>query len=396
LHARCAKYNIKLQSLAGIYIHIPFCKKACHYCNFHFSTTLARKAEMVKAICTEIQLKKAIHSTENEIIETIYFGGGTPSLLNETELNQIIETVNKNFNINADAEITFETNPDDINTTSLSQWKRAGINRLSIGIQGFFEEELLWMNRAHDAKQALRCIPESQDRGFENISADLIFGGPLQTDEMLEKNLNQMIQFQVPHLSCYALTVEESTALHHHIKTGKSKNVDPELQAHFFYQVLDRLQQAGFEHYEISNYAKPGFESKHNSNYWVGVPYFGFGPAAHSFDGKQCRSWNISNNSIYLDQIQNKIIPVESEKLTQTQMANESIMIGLRTKHGLDLEKFRLLFGEKRFTMLTQQMQQFLHKKHLMYSEDEKNLQLTRSGKIYADGIAAELFVEGA
>ena len=351
---------------------------------------------MVDAICAEIQLKKNSQLLPHQVIETIYFGGGTPSLLSEAELNKILETISKNFSIDPLVEITFETNPDDIHATSLKQWKRAGINRLSIGVQGFSESELLWMNRAHDVKQALRCIPESQDHGFENISADLIFGGPLQTEASLEMNLNQMIQFQVPHLSCYALTVEESTALHHQIKKGTSKNVDPELQAHFFYLVSDRLQQVGFEHYEISNYAKPGFESKHNSNYWSGVPYWGFGPSAHSFDGQQTRSWNIANNMVYIDQIQNNIIPVEYERLTPTQMANESIMIGLRTKNGVDLEKFRLLFGENKFSMLNQQVQQFLQKKHLMYSEDEKRLMLTRSGEIYADGIAAELFLDEA
>ncbi|MEN9963522.1 MAG: radical family heme chaperone HemW [Bacteroidota bacterium] len=346
---------------------------------------------MVESICREIELKSKQNPLSDLTIETLYFGGGTPSLLSPKELNQIFEKIHTHFSLSPKAEITIETNPDDINESTLFEWRKTGVNRLSIGIQSFFEEELKWMNRAHDAQQAYACIPLAQDLGFENITADLIFGSPVQSMEMLEVNLRTMIDMGIPHLSCYAMTVEPQTALHHKIKTGESKDVDADRQAAFFFRVMDQLQNAGFNHYEISNYAKPGFESKHNSNYWKGVPYFGFGPSAHSFDGKRTRSWNAANNIVYMNELASSKIPEEKEILDETQSLNEFIMIRLRTQEGLDLKTVEEKYGDKKRAELQSNMQRFLLKGHLIESEPERYV-LSREGKLYADGIAAELF----
>lgn len=346
---------------------------------------------MVDSICREIELKSEKNSFSGHTIETIYFGGGTPSLLTRNELNQILEKINRHCSVSSGAEITIETNPDDISSESLIVWKNIGINRLSIGIQSFFDEELRWMNRAHDASQAQRCIPLAQDLGFENITADLIFGSPVQTKEMLDINLKTMTEMGIPHLSCYAMTVEPETALHHKIKKGESNDVDADRQAHFFFQVMDHLTSSGYGHYEISNYAKPGFESQHNSNYWKGIPYFGLGPSAHSYDGKNTRSWNVPNNMKYMNMIASNEIPEETEHLDETQLLHEFIMIRLRTQQGIDLRETENRFGEKKKIELLNKMQRFVAQQHLM-KVDLETYVLTKSGKIYADGIAAALF----
>ena len=346
---------------------------------------------MVDSICREMELKAQQNLFSEHEIETIYLGGGTPSLLSPEELNKIFNKIHLLFSVTSKAEITIETNPDDIHTNTIVEWKKTGINRLSIGIQSFFEEELKWMNRAHNAKQAFDCIPLAQDLGFENITADLIFGSPVQSMEMLEVNLRTMIDMGIPHISCYAMTVEPQTALHHKIKTGQSKDVDADRQAAFFFRVMDHLLDAGFIHYEISNYAKPGFESKHNSNYWKGVPYFGFGPSAHSFDGKRTRSWNAANNIAYMNELASSKIPEEKEILDETQSLNEYIMIRLRTQEGLDLKTVEEKYGDKKRAELQSNMQRFLLKGHLVETEPERYV-LSREGKLYADGIAAELF----
>ncbi len=381
-HSRIAYFC----GMAGIYIHIPFCKKACHYCNFHFSTNRERMPEMIAAIRTEAGLRRSYLS---EKVETIYFGGGTPSLSTKYEVQSMIDTLRELFEVDEDAEITLEANPDDITEENLQAWKEAGINRLSIGIQSFFENDLQWMNRAHNAEQALGCIKLAQKYGFTNITIDLIYGGPYLKDENWEYNIDTALSLNVPHLSCYALTVEPKTALAKMIETHRSENVDADKQARHFELLTQKLSAAGFEHYEISNFALPGFRSRHNSSYWQGKPYLGLGPSAHSFNGKS-RQWNVANNALYLAGIEQNKIPFEEEVLTETQQLNEYIMTGLRTIEGISLTKIRIDWGEERTALLLVAAQKHIQRGYLLQVGDV--LQLTAEGKFLADGIAADLF----
>ena len=298
--------------MAGIYIHIPFCKQACHYCNFHFSTSLLRKNDFVNALLKEIKLQKEY--LNDEIVETIYFGGGTPSLLQISDLRYIIDKIKQTFQVTKDAELTFEANPDDISVEKLTEWKEAGINRLSIGVQSFFEEDLKWMNRAHNQQQAIDNL-QLATQHFNNITIDLIYGHPLLTDDKWKQNVEKVIALNISHISCYALTIEPKTPLHKMIKEKKKEDVDPGKQAEQFLLLMNWLNNAGYEHYEISNFAKPGNRSRHNSSYWQGKKYMGLGPSAHSFDGKS-RQWNVSNNNLYITAINKNEIPFEKEILT--------------------------------------------------------------------------------
>ncbi|MEP7163928.1 MAG: radical SAM family heme chaperone HemW [Ferruginibacter sp.] len=374
--------------MAGIYIHIPFCKQACTYCNFHFSTSLKQKRNLIDALNKEILLSPLF--TTNEQIDTIYIGGGTPSLLSATELETIFETIHKKFSVHTEAEITLEANPDDIDTSILDQWRQTGINRLSLGIQSFSDTELIWMNRAHNAVESLNSIDKIQEAGFTNFSVDLIYGSPLLSNDDLKKNLDIIFKKNIPHISCYALTVEPKTALDKMIGQKRSLPVDAEKQAAQFLLLMDLLKEQGYEHYEISNFAKPGLRSKHNSSYWNGKAYYGFGPSAHSFDGKKTRRWNIANNSLYIDSISKDIIPFEEEILTETQQLNEYIMTALRTMEGLDLGKIRSSFGNNSYEALIENSRKYTGSKKMIL-EAEK-LILTREGKLFADGIAADLF----
>ena len=387
--------------MAGIYIHIPFCKQACNYCNFHFSTSLMLKDELIASLIKEIDLT-ATSSTntnisitlinikeEKEEIETIYFGGGTPSILNITDLQLLFIALQKKFIFRPGIEITLEANPDDITPAKLISWKQAGINRLSVGIQSFIEEELVWMNRAHTATESLQCIDEIKQAGFTNFSVDLIYGSPLLSNEDWKKNVATIIEKNIPHISCYALTVEPKTALDKMIAQHKRPPVDAEKQAHQFLLLIEWLQAAGYEHYEISNFAKPGMRSKHNSSYWKGKKYYGFGPSAHSFDGIR-RRWNISNNALYVQFLKNNTIPFEEEILTGTQQLNEYIMTSLRTMEGLNLTTVEERFGKKISRDLKSASEKWKAGDKLLL-EDEKII-LTKEGKLFADGIAADLF----
>lgn len=371
--------------MAGIYIHIPFCRKACHYCNFHFSTSLSNISEMVKAIIKEAGLRKGYL---NEKVETIYFGGGTPSLLTMNDGLLMIETLRKLFDVSSTAEITLEANPDDITEEKLIQWKQIGINRLSIGIQSFFEEDLQWMNRAHNAEQAVGSLKLAV-KHFDNITIDLIYGTPTLTDEKWKLNVEKAIELNIPHLSCYALTVEPKTALDKMIGQKKKENVEPEKQARHFELLMQWAKDAGYEHYEISNFAKPGYRSKHNSSYWQGKPYLGLGPSAHSFNGYE-REWNISNNALYLKSIEQHIIPSEKEILTATQKLNEYIMTSLRTVEGLSLKHVENNWNAGEAGAIKKDASIFLDEGTMTTSGD--HLILTNAGKLLADGIAAELF----
>lgn len=372
--------------MAGIYLHIPFCKQACNYCNFHFSTSLRNKRDLVNAIIKEIDLQKEF--LQNEPIATIYFGGGTPSLFKVEECNLILEKIRKEYFLEKDAEVTLEANPDDITTEKLLGWKHIGINRLSIGIQSFFEEELVWMNRAHTAMEAMDNLQLAKNE-FDNISIDLIYGSPLLSDERWEKNIATAINCQIPHLSCYALTVEEKTPLLKQILSKKTVDVDSEKQARQFMISMERLKQNGYEHYEVSNFAKPGFRSRHNSSYWQGKKYLGLGPSAHSFDGI-VRKWNIANNKKYINTINKGIVESETEVLTETQKLNEYIMISLRTKEGLNLEKIKTTWGEDKLTSMKTRLVKF--KERNLVTDVGTIIQLTNEGMLMADGIASDLF----
>ncbi len=373
--------------MAGIYIHIPFCKKACHYCNFHFSTSANLVESFVTALLEEIELQKIYLA---EPVSTIYFGGGTPSILPAEKIKKILSALQQHYTIDIDAEITLEANPDDIDLQKLEQWNLAGINRLSIGVQSFFEEDLLWMNRSHTAFQAKECIELAQSAGFQNLTIDLIYGTPTLSDEQWQQNVAEAIALGVAHLSCYALTVEPATALETMIRQKKMIPVDVEKQARHFELLMTWLQTAGFEHYEISNFAKPGFRSRHNSSYWQSKPYLGLGPSAHSFNGKS-RQWNVANNALYIQSLNKKIVPFEIEILSTEQQVNEYIMTALRTMEGISLRKIEDEFGATVLSKILAGAQKHIAAFHLQ--KEKETITTTNAGKLLADGIAADLFV---
>jgi oxygen-independent coproporphyrinogen-3 oxidase len=368
--------------LAGIYIHIPFCKQACHYCNFHFVTSLRHKNELVAALLKETELQQNYFGKEP--VETIYFGGGTPSLLQIEDLRWQVEKIRSVFTIAPGAEITLEANPDDIDEEKLIGWRKTGINRLSIGVQSFFEEDLQWMNRAHDASQAIGSL-QSAVRQFDNITIDLIYGTPLLTNAKWKYNVDTAIQLGIPHLSCYALTVEPKTPLQKMISLGKMQDVNPDKQSEQFLLLMQWLEEGGYGHYEISNFARPGFRSRHNSSYWQGKKYLGLGPSAHSFNGNS-RQWNVSNNTLYIESIKKDAVPFEKEELTATQKINEYIMTSLRTMEGLDLDKVDKEVSAKLINHTKKYIEQGL------LEQKNNSLVLTKNGKLLADGIAAHLF----
>lgn len=380
--------------MAGIYFHIPFCRQSCHYCNFHFSTSLKQKDEMVAAMQKEVHLAHVNDSDAG----TIYFGGGTPSLLDIEDIQKLLSAVHENFNVSDNAEITLEANPDDITESKLAAWKSAGINRFSLGVQSFKNDDLQWMNRAHNAHQAIESIILIKNAGFDNFSGDLIYGTPALTDDDWKKNVEQMIDLNVPHISCYALTVETATPLQKMIALKKQKPIDLDKQASQFLLLMDWLEAAGYEHYEISNFAKPGYRSKHNSSYWRGKPYLGIGPSAHTFMGNK-RRWNVSNNAFYIQSIKKDIIPYEEEVLTEVQKLNEYIMTAIRTIEGIDLNYVKEFFGEEANQKLLLSSDKYVNSHQLQRSPPHKQtnhfmLSLTREGKLFADGIAADLFVD--
>lgn len=375
--------------MSGIYIHIPFCKQACHYCNFHFSTSLKYKDEMVDAICREIELRKDYLAEKK--LTSIYFGGGTPSLLSEENIDQIFSSLDKHFAWNNDTEITLEANPDDLSAEKLKIFNNSAINRLSIGIQSFDQADLEYMNRAHNASEAEYCIKNAQDIGLTNISADLIYGSPTTSNETWNQNIDKMVDFEIPHISAYALTVEEGTALHHFINTGKVKAVDESVAAIQFEILMDRLSTANFDHYEISNFAKKGHYAIHNSNYWLGVPYLGLGPAAHSFDGNSIRSWNLAHNPKYISSIKENKLAIEHERLSIEDAYNEFILIRLRTIWGIDVKDLSNKFPQQKDHFL-QNVQPYHDSNHI--NLENGVYRLSNSGKLIGDKISMELFVE--
>jgi putative oxygen-independent coproporphyrinogen III oxidase len=375
--------------MAGLYLHIPFCKQACHYCNFHFSTSMRQKDAMLAAILVELERRKDYLG--GEPVETIYFGGGTPSLLTNAELDAIIEKIYRLYPVAEAPEITLEANPDDLHLDKIKALRQSPVNRLSIGVQSFSDEDLKFMNRAHSASEALACIENAQDAGFENLTVDLIYGSPTTSDTQWEQNIGTVLEFKIPHISCYCLTVEPKTALAHFIKNGKAQAVDDEQGARQFETLMERLEEAGYEHYEISNFAKPGNYSRHNTSYWQGKKYLGIGPSAHSFDGVS-RQWNVANNARYIRAVKEGKLDFEKEELTPEQRYNEYVMTALRTIWGCDLNKVREIQPtyEKYFL---ENAAPFIVEKAL--TRKGRFFYLTKRGKLMADHIASELFLAG-
>lgn len=371
--------------MSGIYLHIPFCKQACHYCDFHFSTSMKKKDQLVDALCKEIVLRK------EEIaggLETIYLGGGTPSLLTEDELQQIFDTIFSEFEVIPNAEITLEANPDDLSEEKIKMLAASPINRLSIGVQSFFEEDLKLMNRAHNASEAEQSIRLAKQY-FDNISIDLIYGIPGMSNERWKENLKKALDLDVPHISSYALTVEPKTALKALIAKGKIGAVQDEAAQEQYVVLTETLKEAGFDNYEFSNFGKEGYFSRNNTAYWFGKPYLGIGPSAHSFDGKN-RKWNLRNNSIYIKSIEKGELPLEVEELSVADRYNEYVMTRLRTKWGISVSEVEEEFGSDYKDYLLKEAQPFFRDGLLELQDD--TLSISKEGKFLGDGIAAGLF----
>jgi len=394
--------------MSGIYIHIPFCKQACHYCDFHFSTSMKKKDEMVLALAKEIRMRNS--EFKDEVVETIYFGGGTPSRLQIADLRLQIDLIYENYVVTENPEITLEANPDDLSEEYLIELSKIGINRLSIGIQSFFEDDLAMMNRAHNATEAKKCL-ELATKYFNNISLDLIYGIPdsnqngeqakQMSSEKWKQNIETALSFGIPHISSYALTVEPKTALNKLIQTGKIAQPKDEVAEEHFQILVETLEENGFVHYELSNFGKENYFSKNNSAYWLGKKYIGIGPSAHSYDGVS-RSWNVSNNTLYIKSIQEDKLPNEIEILSKTDRYNEYIMTGLRTIWGVSLDRIAAEFGNEYFEYLNKQAQKFvddglveivISSVPMQSGCIEKILKPTPKGKFLTDGIASDLFM---
>ncbi|MBL4708642.1 MAG: radical SAM family heme chaperone HemW [Flavobacteriales bacterium] len=352
--------------MAGIYIHIPFCKQACSYCDFHFSTNLSRKQDVINAILQEIKQRK--NYLKEEPIETIYLGGGTPSLLNLDELTSLFDALHQSFEIHESAEITLEANPDDLTKEKLIDLKQTSINRLSIGVQPFFEEDLRFMNRAHSAIEAVQSIKDAQHVGFEQISIDLIFGSQTTTNKMWESNLDQFFELNISHLSAYSLTIEEKTALANKVDKGLLANVDDEKNYTQYLMLQTKIKEQGYEQYELSNYCKNSAFSKHNSSYWFGKQYLGIGPSAHSFDGNS-RQWNIRNNALYCKALKDRTAYFEKETLTEIDRYHEYLITSLRTKWGVSLPFVQSSFSSSISTHFSQVLHQ-LDRERIILSDE--------------------------
>ncbi len=373
--------------MAGIYIHIPFCKQACSYCDFHFSTSLKKKDALVDALAKEILLRR---DSFDHTIDTIYFGGGTPSLLPAQQIEFLINEVYKRYTVNPTPEITLEANPDDLDEPKIKALKNIGINRLSIGIQSFNNQDLKLMNRAHSAEESLHSL-KIATKYFENISIDLIYGVQHMTIDRWRKNIQTVLDFNIPHISSYALTIEPKTALASRIRSGQLPNVDDALAASHFEILIEQLIAQGYIHYELSNFGKPGYFSKNNTAYWLGKKYLGIGPSAHSYDGNN-RSWNISNNTLYIKSLDSDTIPSEVEVLSTIDRYNEAIMTGLRTMWGVSLFKIENKFGAQYHRYLLKQSKRYIESGLLRIDQESKTIKATPKGKFLTDGIASDLF----
>ena len=375
--------------MAGIYIHIPFCRHKCNYCNFYSLASTRNMYQVSHAIISELQQRKDYLASQK--VETIYFGGGTPSLLETSDIEGILNAVYKNFIVSKDVEITLEANPDDLTPEKLIALKNAGVNRLSIGIQSFRQEDLDFLSRTHSSSQVNQCITDAQQAGFQNLSIDLIYGIPTLTDEGWEQNLQKAFSFGIPHISAYSLTVEAKTPLEVMIRKGKMKPVDENLSLTHYHTLSRLMRQNGYEHYEVSNFCLPGAYSRHNTAYWQGKHYLGLGPSAHSYNGIS-RSWNVSNLSKYIETAASGQVESEQEILSQVTQLNEYIMTSLRTMWGCDLTVVGEKFGAGIAQKLLENARRFIEKEQIIYRDGK--LILTPEGQLFADGISAELFTE--
>ncbi|WP_298793894.1 radical SAM family heme chaperone HemW [uncultured Allomuricauda sp.] len=373
--------------MAGVYIHVPFCKQACHYCDFHFSTQLGRKESMIKALQKELELRKG--EFQSVVVETVYFGGGTPSVLEISEIEALITAVYEHYEVIEHPEITLEANPDDLSKNRIIELSESPVNRLSIGIQSFYDEDLKLMNRAHDAGEAEGCIQEAK-KHFDNITIDLIYGIPGMDNNRWKSNIEKALAFELPHISSYALTVEPKTALKKFIEKGVIPDVDDEQAQAQFNILVQVLEQQGYINYEISNFGKPGYFSKNNTAYWLGKKYIGIGPSAHSFDGEN-RGWNVRNNIKYIKALENEVVPMEIETLTKRDRYNEYVMTGLRTIWGVSLDKIEKEFGEEYSNYIHQQAEKYIEQDLISFTDGK--LLTTNKGKFLADGIASDLFM---
>lgn len=372
--------------MAGIYIHIPFCKQACHYCDFHFSTSRKKQFEMVLALAKEILLRM---DETDEKIETIYFGGGTPSLLSNAEIDFLLDSIYKSYSVADEPEITLEANPDDLSQDRVRELSKTRINRLSIGIQSFFDDDLKMMNRAHNSSEASGCISEAA-KYFDNISVDLIYGIPGSDDVKWKENIRRVLAYDIPHVSAYALTVEPKTALQKMIASGAIASPEDEHANRQFHILVEELERSGFVHYELSNFGKPGYFSRNNTAYWLGKKYIGIGPSAHSFDGRN-RSWNVSNNALYLKSLFEETLPSETETLSKNDLYNEYVMTGLRTIWGISLSKVESDFGKDHLSYLLKSARKYFDGNLLELKDD--TIKTTKDGKFLTDGIASDLFL---
>ncbi|MCF8303058.1 MAG: radical SAM family heme chaperone HemW [Bacteroidales bacterium] len=377
--------------MAGIYLHIPFCRQKCHYCNFFSIASTRMKPQLLEGLHRELRQRKDYIG--NEEVRTIYFGGGTPSLLGDREIQGLIDDISKHYRIIATPEITLEANPDDIDEAWLTALKKTGVNRLSIGIQSFFDDDLHYLNRVHNAGQAENCIRLALNYGYDNLTVDLIYGIPGLTEDKWKHNLDKVFSYKIPHISAYALTVEPKTALHTLIRKGKMNPVVDEQQVRHFEILTKAMAGHGYKHYEISNFCKPGQYSKHNSLYWLGGNYLGLGPSAHSFNGES-RQWNVASVGKYVKQTDFKDEVYEKETLSLHQRYNEYVMTSLRTSWGCNLQHIENAFGTEYRNICEKAALPYLNEGKLMF--DQNTLYLTNSGKLFADGIAAEMFWEEA
>ncbi len=374
--------------MAGIYFHIPFCKQACYYCDFHFSTNFRNTDELIESLRKELQLQS--HYLDGEQIETIYFGGGTPSSISPKKINALIQEVYRIHLVIKHPEITLEANPDDLTKENLIAWQEAGVNRLSVGVQSFIDPHLVWMNRAHNQVQAIKGLRLAQNIGITNISMDLIYGVPNMTLDQWKSNIQQFLDLKLPHLSAYGLTIEPQTHLGHLAETKQVEITSDSNYNKQFEVLMNVLEANGFDHYEISNFGLPGLYSKHNTAYWLGKKYLGIGPSAHSFNGVN-RQWNISSNRKYTQSLKEGKVPSEEEKLSKNDQFNEYILTRLRTIWGIEPNQIKKQFGASFQNNLHLNIQQYLDSGHVFF--DHKSYVLTRSGKRIADKISSDLFI---
>ena len=372
-----------------LYLHIPFCRQACHYCDFHFSTNTGNKLAIVEAIAKEIVLRRSY--LDDRKLDTIYFGGGTPSLLDEKELNLLLSTIYSQFDVSDYAEITLEANPDDLNKDKLEQLSRAGINRLSIGIQSFHEPHLKLLNRIHSAGEGESCVKTAQDVGINNISIDLIYAIPAPDHNILESDIQKAFTLDVSHISAYCLTIEPQTAFGSWLKKKKIKPIDEEFAASQFEILVSSLANNGYEQYEISNFARNQQYSKHNSSYWQQHPYLGVGPSAHSYNGMS-REYNVSNNAKYLSSIGQEIIPSTYEELSSADKTNEYLLTGLRTKWGVKQQELNNLSHGEFLSQHSSELKKLADNGWIRM--DQEIILLTEAGKLFADKIASDLFID--